>query len=175
MKSQTPIPHQFTARFNAYKNLGVSLEGRQKFVEAARAYIQAVQRQARDARALRHLEALVDLHPKIHQEIEGFDELLMGCREAVEIAEKMKQGIVARNVGSCQSVRRTQCRSSTQCIRSCLRMAVRKSPEIASGARSNFRGRSGWQATLPFSRRCAQVSPAVRKPSARSIEEYLGE
>lgn len=86
-------------RHNAFKNLGVSLEGRKKFVEAARAYIQAVQRQARDARALHHLESLVDSHPRIREAIVGFDELLKGCREAVDLAEKMEQGMVASKVG----------------------------------------------------------------------------
>ena len=49
-------------RHNAYKNLGVALEGQRCYVEAAKCYIIAVKLGALDPRALGHLENLVCGH-----------------------------------------------------------------------------------------------------------------
>ena len=48
-------------RHNAYKNLGISLEGQGDYANAAKCYIKAVQTNASDPRALRHLEELIHL------------------------------------------------------------------------------------------------------------------
>jgi len=77
-------------RHNAYKNLGLSLEGQGKYLEAARAYIKAVQKHATDARALHHLEDLVRRQPQITRMIPGFTESLRGCREAVAFATELR-------------------------------------------------------------------------------------
>ena len=41
----------------------------------------------------------IETPPGIQDEIDGFDELLRGCREAVELVEKMERGTVASKVG----------------------------------------------------------------------------
>ena len=41
----------------------------------------------------------IETPPGIQDEIDGFDELLRGCREAVELVEKMERGMVASKVG----------------------------------------------------------------------------
>ena len=73
---------------NAYKNLGISMEGQDKYPEAAVLYIKAVETNARDSRALVLLEELFEKHeaikydfPDIHAEIEK-------CREAVRLANR---------------------------------------------------------------------------------------
>lgn len=56
-------------RHNAYKNLGVSLEGQGQYTQAARCYIAAFQANAGDPRSLRHLEKLLFVHPEVAEEI----------------------------------------------------------------------------------------------------------
>ena len=46
-------------RQNAWKNLGIALEGQGRYAAAAQAYITAVHKNLSDPRALRHLEQLV--------------------------------------------------------------------------------------------------------------------
>jgi tetratricopeptide (TPR) repeat protein len=48
---------------NAYKNLGISLEGQERYKEAAEAYIQAVKASARDPRAYQILVKMVEESP----------------------------------------------------------------------------------------------------------------
>ena len=43
-------------RYNAHKNLGLSLEGLGRYAEAAQAFVEAVRAEASDPRALKHLE-----------------------------------------------------------------------------------------------------------------------
>lgn len=75
-------------RPNAYKNLGLSLQGQGRYAEAVAAFVQAVQANASDARALRHLEALAAEHPEIIAAFDDFDGLLQSCRDAVTVAEE---------------------------------------------------------------------------------------
>jgi tetratricopeptide (TPR) repeat protein len=76
-------------RHNAYKNLGVSLEGLGRFDEAARAYIEATKANAVDIRALNHLTALLDGHPEIRDVFPEVDGQIAMCREATQLAVGM--------------------------------------------------------------------------------------
>jgi tetratricopeptide (TPR) repeat protein len=73
-------------RQNAYKNLGVSLEKQGRCTEAAQCYIQGVEADASDSRALWHLEELISDHPEIAQAIPDLFLQLERCRAAVQAA-----------------------------------------------------------------------------------------
>jgi tetratricopeptide (TPR) repeat protein len=75
-------------RHNAYKNLGISLEGQRQYSEAAKLYIKAVRANAVDDRALGHLENLLAKHDEISLQIPDIDEQLQNCRNAVRTAKK---------------------------------------------------------------------------------------
>jgi len=70
---------------NAYKNLGISLEGQLRFNEAAEAYDRAIRVDPRDCRPLKHLETLLDFQPELKYE---FAEQLRLCRQAVSNGQK---------------------------------------------------------------------------------------
>jgi len=58
--------------YNAHKNLGVSLQGQGRLVEAAQSLLEAARRSPSDTRALGHLEDLLARHPEVgrdHPEI----------------------------------------------------------------------------------------------------------
>ena len=76
---------------NAYKNLGVALEGRGQWAEAARAFIQAVKANASDPRALGHLERLLEAHPDIVETFPEVLEQLERCRMAVQVARDWRR------------------------------------------------------------------------------------
>jgi tetratricopeptide (TPR) repeat protein len=78
------------SRANAFKNLGLSLEGQGQFAEAARNFIAAVRANASDPRALRHLEELAGRHKEVNNEIADLDYQIFKCREAVEYAASQK-------------------------------------------------------------------------------------
>jgi tetratricopeptide (TPR) repeat protein len=76
----------------AYKNLGLSLEGQGRHVEAAKGYIAALRANPADARALKHLEALIAEHSEISLEIKDIFEQLDLCRSAVrQAAESLEE------------------------------------------------------------------------------------
>jgi tetratricopeptide (TPR) repeat protein len=75
-------------RPNAYKNLGLSLQGQERYVQAAAAFVQAVQANASDPRALAHLEALFAEHREIAGGFEDFEGLLRCSRDAVRVAQE---------------------------------------------------------------------------------------
>lgn len=52
-------------RYNAHKNLGVSLQGQGKWTEAACCFVRAIEACPTDERATRHLENLLKEHPEI--------------------------------------------------------------------------------------------------------------
>jgi tetratricopeptide (TPR) repeat protein len=52
-------------RYNAYKNLGVALEGQGKYSEAVENYIQAFKTNLVEPRAFYHLEHVVKKHPQV--------------------------------------------------------------------------------------------------------------
>jgi tetratricopeptide (TPR) repeat protein len=70
-------------KHNAYKNLGISLEGQGQYSEAAKCYVCAVKANAEDTRALSHLENLLAEHNEISFEIPDIDQKLRECREEV--------------------------------------------------------------------------------------------
>ena len=75
-------------RANGHKNLGLSLEGQGRYVEAARSFIAAVQANASDSRALRHLEELAERHPEIFAEMPDLSYHINMCRQAVAFASE---------------------------------------------------------------------------------------
>jgi len=83
-------------RQNAYKNLGISLEGQGQYTEAAKSYIKAVQATAGDPRALLHLEELVAKHSEILPDIPDIQAQIEKCKEAVGLARKIQRGFEDR-------------------------------------------------------------------------------
>ncbi|GAB4581423.1 MAG: hypothetical protein Fur0022_41700 [Anaerolineales bacterium] len=79
-------------QYNAYKNLGISLEGQGQYSEAAKSYIKAVQVNAGDPRALSHLEELVANHSEILSDIPDIQYQIEKSKEAVELAQKIQRG-----------------------------------------------------------------------------------
>jgi len=75
---------------NAFKNLGVSLEGQGQYAEAARTFIHAVQVNAADPRSLRHLERLAAAHPEVAVEMPDIAAQIETCRRAVLFAQGMR-------------------------------------------------------------------------------------
>jgi len=72
-------------RFNAHKNVGISLAALGRFAEAAECFVTATRLNASDSRALGHLEDLLKEHPELSFEFENKLEL---CRQAVSVARK---------------------------------------------------------------------------------------
>ena len=73
-------------RYNAYKNLGISSEGQGDYLRAAMCYIKAVQTNATDPRALKHLEELAEKYPTVTIDVPEFNTHLKACRSAVQKA-----------------------------------------------------------------------------------------
>lgn len=65
-------------RHNAHKNLGLSLCGQGRYLEAAHSFIVATERQPRDVRALAHLDNMIREHPDAFH---GSPDLLARVRE----------------------------------------------------------------------------------------------
>ena len=86
------FPNVFGERMqvNAYKNLGISLEGEGQFAEAAKSYIRAVQINAADPRALIHLEDLVANHNEILSDMPDIQAQIDKCREFVYSAQRIQ-------------------------------------------------------------------------------------
>jgi tetratricopeptide (TPR) repeat protein len=75
------------ARYNAYINLGVSLEAREQFVEATKSFLDAMQSDAEDIELVMHVEDLVEEHSEIALHIEGIREALNVFRRSAENRE----------------------------------------------------------------------------------------
>jgi tetratricopeptide (TPR) repeat protein len=86
------------SRHNAYKNLGRSLEHQGKLLEAAEHYIEATKLNAADARALAHLENLISQHPELVGESPGISDQLKKCRQATDLARRVRGGGQAQQV-----------------------------------------------------------------------------
>lgn len=83
-------------RHNAYKNLGISLQGQNCFSQAARCYVAAVQANASDPRALQHLEQLFAAHPEIGLDVPNIQEQIQACRAAVEMPAQVARQMRAQ-------------------------------------------------------------------------------
>jgi tetratricopeptide (TPR) repeat protein len=70
--------HVNPERHNAHKNLGLSLCGQGRYLEAAHSFIVATERRPRDRRALAHLKDMIDEHPDAFR---GSPGLLAQARE----------------------------------------------------------------------------------------------
>ena len=75
---------------NAYKNLGISLEGQGEYTRAAELYIKAVEINAADPRAYYLLEDLVRQHQEIETCMPDIQTKIEKCRRAVELARRYK-------------------------------------------------------------------------------------
>ena len=71
---------------NAHKNLGLSLEGQGRNAEAVQSYIAAIQANASDSRALKHLEELANRQRELFAEIPDLRYQINMCRQAVAFA-----------------------------------------------------------------------------------------
>jgi tetratricopeptide (TPR) repeat protein len=72
---------------NAYKNLGVALQGQNRPREAAQAYITALRVNVADTRPLALFKKLMADHPELEEE---FKEDLEACRRVVEAVETLR-------------------------------------------------------------------------------------
>ena len=77
------------SRHQAFKTLGVALEGQGCYPEAADAYIKAIRHEASDPVSLRLLEALMEGHPEVVMDRKDIHEQLKKCRIAVRIGTKL--------------------------------------------------------------------------------------
>jgi tetratricopeptide (TPR) repeat protein len=73
-------------RPNAYKNLGLALDGQGQHAEAAEHFVLATQANAADGRSLQHLESLVAEHPQVLLACPDLPKKLEACRLAVREA-----------------------------------------------------------------------------------------
>jgi tetratricopeptide (TPR) repeat protein len=72
-------------RPNAYKNLGIALDGQGDFRGAAKCFVAATQANAADARAFRLLEDLLKRHPELEYD---FQDDVECCRKALDVVAK---------------------------------------------------------------------------------------
>jgi len=75
------------SRPNAYKNLGLSLQGQGQLVEAAKHFIEGTLTCPGDDRSLRHLLELVEAHPDIKAELPTIEWDIAQCQDAVNRAK----------------------------------------------------------------------------------------
>jgi tetratricopeptide (TPR) repeat protein len=78
-------------RYNAHKNLGISLEGQGNYLEAARCFLTAAHAQPDDLRALGHLEDLLGRHEEIGTNHPEILEAAQKCREAARTARRERK------------------------------------------------------------------------------------
>jgi tetratricopeptide (TPR) repeat protein len=81
-------------RYNAHKNLAVSLEHQGLFEEAVKSYITSIRCDASDPRALNHLEDLLCRHGALYSQIDDLKYQMHKCRQAVLYARCVNE---ARN------------------------------------------------------------------------------
>jgi tetratricopeptide (TPR) repeat protein len=72
---------------NAYKNLGIALQGQNRTREAAEAYVEALRVNAADTRPLALLKKLMEDHPELEEE---FQEDLEACQKVVATVENLR-------------------------------------------------------------------------------------
>jgi len=79
---------------NAYKNLGLALEGQARYPEAAKVYLLAVRANSGDPRALHLLEALLEQQPHVTSEVPELFDLLEKSRDAVALAARVTDAAI---------------------------------------------------------------------------------
>ncbi|MBN2502352.1 MAG: hypothetical protein JXB38_16330 [Anaerolineales bacterium] len=79
-------------KHNAYKNLGISLEGQGKYLEAAKSFIKATEKNAGDSRAFVQLDNLIMNHSSAFEETPYILDQAKKCRQAVELANQLRKG-----------------------------------------------------------------------------------
>lgn len=79
-------------RHNAYKNLGVALEGLGRLREAADCYLQAFKAHLVDTRALYHLETMLKKHPEVVNSDPALAGELEKARQAYAYIQWLAQG-----------------------------------------------------------------------------------
>ncbi len=77
-----------TQRPNAFKNLGLALEGQGRYREAGQCYVRATQANAADFRSFVHLREMIKRHPELEFE---FQKDLGNCEKAVQVAAEANQ------------------------------------------------------------------------------------
>ena len=70
-------------RPNAFKNLGLALEGLGRYQDAGHCYVRATQANASDGRSFVHLQHMIKRHPELEFE---FQTELINCQKAVQLA-----------------------------------------------------------------------------------------
>jgi len=70
-------------RYNAHKNLGISLEGQGEYHEAIKSYVEAIKKEPMDARVLLYLENLIDREPYLLIEDPRLEMELAKCQRWV--------------------------------------------------------------------------------------------
>jgi tetratricopeptide (TPR) repeat protein len=84
-------------RHNAYKNLGIALQGLGKHREAAQCLVVATQKNANDPRATDHLRQLLEVKPELSGEFAGPLELCQRTiRYVADAGRRASQGIALR-------------------------------------------------------------------------------
>jgi tetratricopeptide (TPR) repeat protein len=73
-------------RHNAHKNLGISLQGQGRYLEAAQSLLRAARVAREDTRALDHLENLLSQHEEIGTDHPEILQAVQECREVVRKA-----------------------------------------------------------------------------------------
>lgn len=84
-------------RYNAYKNLGVSLQGQFRYAEAVDAFLKAIVASPFETRAAGHLQDLLVEHPQILRENPALAETVSQVREAVQ---RLQQGLSVSGLAS---------------------------------------------------------------------------
>jgi len=84
-------------RQNAYKNLGLALQGLGRPREAAQCLVTATQKNASDARATEHLRRLLEIHPELNLEFAGHLALCQRTiRYVADASRRASMGIALR-------------------------------------------------------------------------------
>jgi tetratricopeptide (TPR) repeat protein len=77
-------------RCNAFKNLGLCYQGLGRFADAAVKFMEATRVNAADIRSLVHLDALVDDHPELYDQVPELEDNIEKCRSAVKLAQSVQ-------------------------------------------------------------------------------------
>ena len=78
---------------NAYKNLGIALEGQERYKEATESYIQAVKANGKDPRAFQILKKMYEKVPNIIELIPDIEAQIAQCAEAVKTGQNITRGL----------------------------------------------------------------------------------